>query len=147
MFAAIATDTGWFRFSSTRPATYRAAAELMEAGVRPDELFARLYERDTIGRVRLRGLILSRVQAERDGRLVHTCVLKDDFALTGALPSDTEDVVNMTLAIEGTQVAVIIVQQPQGGCKVSFRSRCHVDCSRIAEQFGGGGHKAAAGAF
>jgi len=147
LFAAIATDTGWFRFSSTRAATYRAAAELIDAGVRPDELFARLYERDTLGRVRLRGLILSRVQAELDGRLVHTYVLKDDFALAGALPSDTEDVINMTLAIEGAQMAVIVGEQPEDGCKVSFRSRCKVDCSRIAEQFGGGGHKAAAGAF
>lgn len=147
LFAAIATDTGWFRFSSTRAATYRAAADLIEAGARPEEIFAKLYERDTIGRVRLRGLILSRVQAEREGRLVHTCVRKDDFVRCGALPSDTEDVINMTLAIEGTQMAVIAVEQPQGGCKISLRSRCEVDCSRIAEQFGGGGHKAAAGAF
>jgi len=147
LFAAIATDTGWFRFSSTRATTYRAAAELIDAGVRPDEVFAQLYERDTIGRVRLRGLILSRVQAEREGRLVHSYVVKDDYALAGALPSDTEDVINMTLAIEGTQVAVITIEQPLGGCKVSLRSRCELDCSRIAEQFGGGGHKAAAGAF
>jgi phosphoesterase RecJ-like protein len=147
VFAAIATDTGWFRFSSTRATTYRAAADLIDAGARPDEIFSQLYERDTIGRVRLRGLILSRVQAEREGRLTHSYVLKDDFALSGALPSDTEDVINMTLAIEGTQVAVIAIEQPQGGCKVSLRSRCEVDCSRIAEQFGGGGHRAAAGAF
>jgi len=147
LFAAIATDTGWFRFASTRASTYRAAADLIDAGARPDAIFAQLYERDTIGRVRLRGLILSRVQAEREGRLMHTYVLKDDFALCGALPSDTEDAINMTLAIEGTQMAVIAVEQPQGGCKISLRSRCEVDCSRIAEQFGGGGHKAAAGAF
>jgi len=147
LFAAIATDTGWFRFSSARAATYRAAAELIDAGARPDGIFAQLYERDTIGRVRLRGLILSRVQAEREGRLVHSYVLKDDFALSGARPSDTEDVINMTLAIEGTQVAVMTIEQPQGGCKISLRSRCELDCSRIAEQFGGGGHKAAAGAF
>ena len=147
LFAAIATDTGWFRFSSARAAAYRAGADLIDAGVRPDALFAQLYEQDTIGRVRLRGLILSRVQAECGGRLVHTQVLKADFARAGALPSDTEDVINMTLAIAGAQVAVIVVEQPEGGCKVSLRSRCDVDCSRIAEQFGGGGHKAAAGAF
>jgi phosphoesterase RecJ-like protein len=147
LFAAIATDTGWFRFSSARAAAYRAAADLIDAGVRPDALFAQLYEQDTIGRVRLRGLVLSRVRAELGGRLVHTYVLKDDFARVGALPSDTEDVINMTLAIAGAQVAVIVVEQPEGGCKISFRSRCEADCSRIAEQFGGGGHKAAAGAF
>jgi len=105
LFAAIATDTGWFRFSSTRSSTYRVAADLVDAGVRPDRLFSELYEQDTLSRVRLRGLILSRAVAERDGRLVHTYVLRDDFDTTGALPSDTEDVINQTLTIAGTELA------------------------------------------
>ena len=147
LFAAIATDTGWFRFPSTTADTYRAAAELLDAGVRPEVIFNQLYEQDTLGRVRLRGVILSRVVSELDGRLAHTYVLSDDFNRTGALPSDTEDAINMTLAIAGTEFAVIFVEQASGGFKLSFRSRCGLDCSRIAEQFGGGGHKAAAGAF
>jgi phosphoesterase RecJ-like protein len=147
LFAAIATDTGWFRFPSTTADTYRAAAELLDAGVRPEVIFNQLYEQDTLGRVRLRGVILSRVVSELDGRLAHTYVLRDDFERTGALPSDTEDVINMTLAIAGTEFAVIFVEQASGGFKLSFRSRCALDCSRIAEQFGGGGHRAAAGAF
>ena len=147
LFAAIATDTGWFRFSSVDSVTYRAVARLVDAGVRPCDIYGELYERDTLGRLRLRGLILSRVESELDGRLVHTYVLKEDFTRTGALPSDTEDVINMTLAITGTEAAVIMVEQASGGFKLSFRSRCELDCSQIAEQFGGGGHKAAAGAF
>jgi bifunctional oligoribonuclease and PAP phosphatase NrnA len=147
LFAALATDTGWFRFSSTTASTYRAAAELLDAGARPDEIFNHLYEQDTLGRVRLRGVILGRVESELDGRLAHTHVLKADFERTGALPSDTEDVINMTLAIAGTEFAVIFVEQTSGGFKLSFRSRCALDCSQIAENFGGGGHKAAAGAF
>jgi len=147
LFAAIATDTGWFRFSSTTSETYQAVAELIDAGARPDQIYAQLYEQDTMGRVRLRGMILSRVESELDGRLVYTYVLRGDFEKTGALPSDTEDVINMTLAISGTEVAVIFVEQLSGGFKLSFRSRCAVDCSRLAEHFGGGGHKAAAGAF
>ncbi|MCY2992822.1 MAG: DHH family phosphoesterase [Planctomycetota bacterium] len=147
LFAAIATDTGWFRFGSTNAGTYRAAAQLVEAGARPHEIFRELYEQDTLGRVRLRGVVLGRFESEQDGRLVHTYVLKEDFTQTGALPSDTEDAINMGLAIAGTQMAVIMVEQVVGGFKVSFRSRCHVDCSRLAQQFGGGGHKAAAGAF
>ena len=74
-------------------------------------------------------------------------MLKEDFEATGALPSDTEDVVNMTLTVAGTQAAVIMVEQPTGGFKISFRSRCKMNCSEVAREFGGGGHKAAAGAF
>ncbi len=147
LYAAIATDTGWFRFNSTTSDTYRIIAELLDCGAVPSEIYGDLYERDTLGRVRLRGRILSRTQTELDGQLVYTHVLREDFAETGAIASDTEDAINMTLAIVGTQVAVIFVEQQEGGCKMSFRSRCAVDCNQLARQFGGGGHKAAAGAF
>ena len=147
LFAAIATDTGWFRFASTTAETYRVIAELLDAGADPSGIYGDLYERDTIGRVRLRGRILSRTEAELEGRLVHTFVLKEDFAETGALPSDTEDAINLTLAIAGTQMAIILVEQLKGGFQISFRSRCHVDCTQLARNFGGGGHRAAAGAY
>jgi len=147
LFAAVATDTGWYRFASTKPDTYRCAAKLMEAGANPAAIFNSLYEQDTLGRIKLRGLILSRIENEMDGRLAYMYVLKEDFSATGSLPSDTEDVINTALAIGGTQVAVIFVEQQSGGFKISFRSRSQVDCSKLAEQWGGGGHKAAAGAF
>jgi phosphoesterase RecJ-like protein len=147
LFAAIATDTGWFRFGSTTSATYRVAAQLVDAGAKPADIYRDLYEKNSLGRVRLRGLILSRIADELDGRLVHTFVRKTDFEQTGALPSDTEDVVNMALEIAGTEVAVILVEQLRGGFKISFRSRSDMDCSEVAETFSGGGHRAAAGAF
>jgi phosphoesterase RecJ-like protein len=147
LFAAIATDTGWFRFASTSGATLRAAARLLDAGTVPAVLYRELYEQDTLARVQLIGRILARAQTELNGRLVHTAALLDDFNATGALPSDTEDIVNMTLTIAGTQAAVIFVEQRAGGVKISFRSRKDVDCSQLAERFGGGGHRAAAGAM
>lgn len=147
LFAAIATDTGWFRFGSTRPNTYRIAARLVQAGASPADIYRELYEQDTLGRVRLRGVILSRTALDLDGRLAHTYVLQEDFQRNQALPSDTEDAINMTLAIAGVQFAVILVEQPKGGFKISFRSRSSIDCSRLAEKFQGGGHKAAAGGY
>ncbi len=147
LYAAIATDTGWFRFGSTTSATYRVAAKLLDFGAVPSEVYADLYERDTLGRIRLRGRILARTEPELEGRLVHTYVVKEDFTETGAIPSDTEDAINLTLAISGTKFAVIFVEQLKGGFKISFRSRCGVDCNQVAREFGGGGHRAAAGAF
>lgn len=148
LFAAVATDTGWFRFGSTTPVTFRCAAALMEAGARPAAIYNQLYEQETLARLKLRGRILARAQSELDGRLVHTAVLREDFEITGAIPSDTEDAINLTLNVAGTEVAVILVEQLTGGFKISFRSRTpQVDCNRLAQQFGGGGHKAAAGAF
>ena len=145
-FVALATDTGWFRFSSTRADTLRLAARLVDAGAAPDQLFKELYENDTHARLQLIGRTLARAQIERGGCLIHSWIELADFKAAGALPSDSEDIINMLLSVGGTQVAVLLVEQPKGGFKISFRSRCEVDCSAVAEQFGGGGHRAAAGA-
>lgn len=147
LFAAIATDTGWYRFGSTTGDTYRFAGQLADAGARPNEIYRQLYEQDTLARLRLVGRTLARTCSELDGRLIYTTVFRGDFQETGALPSDTEDVINLTLTVAGTQVAVILVEQPDGKFKISFRSRSSIDCSKLAEIFGGGGHKAAAGAM
>lgn len=147
LYAAIATDTGWFRFPSANGECYRTAALLIDAGADPSWIYGQVNEQDSIGRVKLRGEVLRRVVTELDGRLVHTYIRAADFEKTGALPSDTEDLINLTLGIRGTEFAVIFVEQLTGGFKLSFRSRCALKCNEIAGQFGGGGHKAAAGAF
>jgi bifunctional oligoribonuclease and PAP phosphatase NrnA len=145
-FVALATDTGWFRFSSTTAETLRLAARLVDAGAAPAHLYKELYETDTLGRLRLIGTALAHTRTELDGRLIYTWLGLSDFAACGAVPSDSEDIINMTLAVGGTEAAVILVEQRGGGYKVSLRSRCEMDCSAIAERFGGGGHKKAAGA-
>lgn len=147
LFAALATDTGWYRFSSTSAGTYQAAARLVEAGAVPADIYKALYEQTTLARLRLSGLTLAHAQVELAGRLAHTYILQDDFRSTGALPADSEDLVNQLLSVAGTEVAVIFVEQAQGGFKISFRSRSAVRCNQLAERFGGGGHHAAAGAF
>jgi phosphoesterase RecJ-like protein len=80
-----------------------------------------------------------------DGSVITSVVRLADIRDAGALPSDTEDLVNLTLAVKGTALAVILIEQPDGRVKVSFRSRSHVDASALAATFGGGGHRAAAG--
>lgn len=146
-FVALSTDTGWFRFSSTTADTLRLAARLVDAGAVPDQLYKELYETDSHGRLLLIGRALARAQLDQGGRLIYTWLTQADFTAAGAVPSDSEDIINMTLSVRGTEAAVILVEQPTGGFKVSWRSRCDLDCSAIAERFGGGGHKKAAGAF
>jgi bifunctional oligoribonuclease and PAP phosphatase NrnA len=146
LFAAIATDTGWFRFGSTTGDTMRFAGRLLDAGAKPGEIYQALYEQDTLARLRLIGIALERAQMELEGRVIHTAILQADFRATGAVPSDTEDIVNMMLQVAGAEVALMMVELATGGVKISFRSRNQVDCSMLAEKFGGGGHKAAAGA-
>jgi phosphoesterase RecJ-like protein len=145
LFIAVAMDTGWFRHSNTTPATYSLAAELTRAGACPTSAYEALYERSTLARLRLTGLVLDRLELTHNGRVAHTSILRDDYEATGALPQDSEDLINYPRSIAGVEVGLMFMEQPRGGVKVSFRSR-RVDVAKVAEQFGGGGHKLASGA-
>jgi phosphoesterase RecJ-like protein len=147
LYAGLSTDTGGFRFPSTSGETFRVAARLVDAGASPPTVYRELFEQDSIARLNLVGRTLAGAAVSHDGRVITSTVRQSDIKEVYALPSDTEDLVNLTLAVKGTEVAVILIEQPDGRIKTSFRSRCHVDCNALAATFGGGGHKAAAGAI
>ncbi len=146
LFVAIATDTGWFRFDSVKAETYRTIARLIEVGVVPSEIYKKLFEQESLGRLRLTGRTLAKTENHCDGQLMFTFVMQDDLHAAGAVQSDTEDIVNMTLQVKGSQLAIFMSELVDKTFKISFRSRCDVDCSVLAKMFGGGGHRAAAGA-
>jgi bifunctional oligoribonuclease and PAP phosphatase NrnA len=146
LFAALATDTGWFRHSNTTPATFVLAGELEAAGANPTYLYDQIYEQNTSARLKLIGVALARLQVIDDGKIAYTEVLRTDYAATGAIPQDTEDLVGYTRSIAGVEAGLLFMEQPAGGVKVSFRSRGRLDVARIAERFSGGGHRLASGA-
>ena len=146
LYSAIATDTGWFRFPAVTGETMRTIGRLVDAGASPSNIYRELYEQSTLARVHLAGRVLGRVKLEWDGVLAWTQVQSSDFEELGAQPSDTEDLVNECLRITGTRVAFIAIEQANRQVKISFRSRTSVDVAKVAEQFGGGGHRQAAGA-
>jgi phosphoesterase RecJ-like protein len=146
LFAALATDTGWFRHRNTTPATFALAEKLTQAGADPTHLYEQIYEQSTLPRLRLMGVVLQRLRVVENGQVALTEVLREDYAATGAIPQDTEDLVSYTRSLAGIEVGLFFMEQPAGGIKVSFRSRQKVDVARIAELFGGGGHRLASGA-
>ncbi|MEQ9406711.1 MAG: bifunctional oligoribonuclease/PAP phosphatase NrnA [Fuerstiella sp.] len=146
LYAAIATDSGWFRFPSTTPDTMRTAASLMEQGAQPHELYNLLNEQKSLARIRLAGRVLNRIQTDCDGRLTWVVVDREDLAATSAVPSDTESLVNECLTVAGVQAAFIAVELPSGQIKFSLRCRPPWDVASLAERFGGGGHTLASGA-
>jgi bifunctional oligoribonuclease and PAP phosphatase NrnA len=147
IYAGLSTDTGGFRFPSVSGESFRVAARLVDAGASPPAIYRELFEQDTLARLHLVGRTIAGATTAHDGRVIFSSVRQADVKDVGALPSDTEDLVNLTLAVKGTEVAAILIEQPDGRIKVSFRSRGPVDCSALAGRFGGGGHKAAAGSI
>jgi phosphoesterase RecJ-like protein len=146
LLTAIAMDTGWFRHPNTRPETLRTTAELLDAGAPIDAIYRDLFERNSLGRLRLMGETLSGLRTEADGRIAYATVTRDAIARAGAVPQDTEDLVDFTVSLKGVEVGMLFLEQSRGGIKLSLRSRNGLDCARLANTFGGGGHRAAAGA-
>jgi bifunctional oligoribonuclease and PAP phosphatase NrnA len=146
LYMALATDTGFFRHSSVKASTYVLAGELVAAGANPTEIYRNLFERNTLARWKLVGRVLDRLSLLAQGRVAFTRVYLADYESTGAIPMDTEELTEYPRSIDGVEVGLVFIEQPAGGIKVSFRSRESVDVSRLAEQFGGGGHRQASGA-
>lgn len=146
LFMAVALDTGWFRHPNTTAASFALAHELVKAGANPPPLYEQLFECAPVARLRLLGLALERLQTRAGGQICFTEIFVSDYADTGAVPGDTEDLINYPRSVDGVEVALVFIEQPEGGTKISFRARSRVDVSKVAERFGGGGHKLASGA-
>jgi phosphoesterase RecJ-like protein len=146
LFLGIASDTGWFQFSNTRPYTLRLAARLIEAGVDTDKLYKALYQNERAERVALQTRAQQSLQLLEDNRLATMRIRKSDFTETRANVPDTENLINVPLQIRTVEVSLLFTEPLDGGpIRVSLRSKGAIDVARFAEQFGGGGHARASG--
>ena len=146
LYAGILTDTGQFRFHSTSRRSFMLAAELLARGARPAEAGFELYERESIGKLRLLEMFLQSLKLEQDGRVCIGLLPKGIFAATGSDQEDTEGLVDYARSIDGVEIGVLIEERDNGTVKASLRAKnpdYRVD--RIAAQFNGGGHACAAG--
>jgi len=143
IYTAIAVDTGTFRYSNTSEAVLRVSAELIEAGAEPDAISVQLYETWALQRFRLLIRVLNTLDI-RD-RVAVTAVTQKMFAETGTRAEDTENFSNFPRMIDSVDISALLRETGKGMWKVSLRSKGAVNVARVAEHFGGGGHRNAAG--
>jgi len=147
LYTAITTDTGSFQYSNTSPATYRWAARLVEAGLDVGELNRKIYQSSPLRRVKLLGELLQVLQLSPDGRVASWHLTLAMAARAGAVPEDTENMIDHIRGIDGVVVAAFFEELEDGRVRLSLRSKdARFDASALCGQFGGGGHKMAAGA-
>jgi phosphoesterase RecJ-like protein len=146
LYVAILTDTGGFRFSNTSPRTLKVAAHLLEHGLDPEQIYMQVYASVPEGRVRLLAEALDTLALEIPPGLAWLTVPPGALE-RHAVPSDELDgVVEFARSIAGVRLAMLFREIAGGRIKVSFRSVGDVDVMLLAQQFGGGGHRKAAGA-
>lgn len=144
LVAAVTCDTGWLRFANTDARALHAVAAWIDAGVRPDVLYRKLYETERPERLLLMARMLESLELYCGGRLAVLTIRREDFEAAGALPEETENLVNEALRVETVETALLLVEGVDE-VRVSLRSRDRVDVAALAGRFGGGGHPRAAG--
>lgn len=145
LYTAIMTDTGSFRFPKTDSALHRVVADLIDRGADPVQIYHETYEQGSAQRLQLLGNVLSTLQLAHAGKVAFVFATKTMFDQTGTTEEDTEHFVTYTLSIAGVQVGLMFTELA-GGIKISFRSRGDIPVNKLAQEFGGNGHKNAAGA-
>lgn len=145
LLAGLMDDTGCFRFSNTRVSAFECAAALLNAGANPERIANKLYFSLPERVLRLQAALIAEMRVEFDGKLSLGAVSKEMLNRCGAKAEDTEGLVEILRKIDGTLCAVFF-KELDSGWKLSLRSKSEdLDVNSIAQKFGGGGHRQAAG--
>jgi phosphoesterase RecJ-like protein len=141
-----AYDTGFFAYPKTTPRTFRAALVLLEVGVKPHEVHRQLNENIASTTLLLQQKAVNSLSLHCNGRVAMQVLHRNDFAETGATPDETSGFVNFPLKCRDIIVSLMAKEDSDGKVRCSLRSKeGTVNVSKIAYEFGGGGHINAAG--
>ena len=143
LYTAVLTDTGSFSYAGTNDRTFELAQQLVRFGADPVQIAQNIYFSSPTSKMRLLGYALNNLH--REGELAWMYVTLHDVERSGGIEEDLEGLVNYALGIAGVEVAAFFRELPSQRFRVSLRSKGALDVARIAEIFGGGGHKCASG--
>ena len=145
IYLAILTDTGSFHYSTLSPRTFDICRETLEAGVDPVLVARNVYDSNNIGRLKLFGALLNAMQIDPTARIAIMYFDHEMARRTGGTYEDTEGIINLPLTVKEIQAVVFFKQAEGDEYRVSMRSKGDIDIGAVAKEFGGGGHKNAAG--
>jgi phosphoesterase RecJ-like protein len=145
IYIAILTDTGGFHFSHITPRTFEICRRCTEAGAEPEAIARAVYDSNTMGRLRLMGAVLHNLEFEGSGRAVLAALTLKLLEETGSTHEDGDGLINIPLTVKDIQAVAFFKEIAPNDFRISLRSKGNVDVNRVANVFGGGGHKNAAG--
>lgn len=145
IYCAVMTDTGSFRFDRTSSKTHLMAAELLDCGVNPKQVYEYIYEQNKISRTNVLGHALSELKLSDSGDICYMKITQAMLEKYKTKESDIDGFVNFCLSIENVQIGILFFEL-KDGMKISFRSRTKIPVNKLAGNYGGGGHYHAAGA-
>ncbi len=145
VYMALVTDTGSFHFSNTTERTLKVASELVKAGAKPSKIGEAVYNNYPWSRIELMRQVLDTVKRDKTGRVASLRQTLKMREVAGAIDGDNNGFVNIPLAAREVLAAVYMREIGPGLYRASLRSKGDINVAKVAEKFGGGGHKNAAG--
>lgn len=145
VYIAILTDTGSFHYSNITPRTFEICRQCVDAGVDPPAVARSIFDSNNLGRLKLFGAVLSRMELDPTGRLATVYVDRKMAADCGGTYEDTEGLINLPLTVKEIQAVVFFKENGSDDWRISMRSKGEVDINAVARMYGGGGHKNASG--
>ena len=145
LMTGVITDTGSFKYPNTTPSTFKTAAYLQSFGAKSASINELVYENRSLASLKLQARALNSLQISADGKVAWTYVSARDIEECGASDADTEGIVGLVRAIDTVQVALFFREIVGKKIRISLRAREGSDVNKIANIFGGGGHRLAAG--
>ncbi|MBQ8814445.1 MAG: DHH family phosphoesterase [Lachnospiraceae bacterium] len=145
LYMGIVHDTGVFKHSNTTEQTMTIAGKLVAKGVNTSYIIDETFYRKTYVQNRLLGLALTRSCLSEDAECIYTWLNQEDMRTLGAKRKDTDGIIDQLRLTEGIECALLLIEQEQGGYKVSMRANSWLNVSEICRNHGGGGHAKAAG--
>lgn len=143
IYMGLAGDTGCFLHENTTVESHILAAELMKCGAKVFFINRRLFKSNTKDKLKLIKLALSKFEYYKDTLIV--AISYADFKSIGYNPDEGVDLIDFVSSIEGVNLTALLTERKPEICSISFRSSEKYDVSKLAERFGGGGHKGASG--
>ncbi len=146
VYVGLSTDTGCFRYSNTTAHTFATAALCTGAGARVYELNQELFETNTLGRLKMQAWIVDHMKLLKAGEMAIVAIPKEVEQSIGVTEDDMDNISSFPRTVAGVCMAATLRQTAEGEAKLSVRAVPGYDATKITVQFGGGGHKGAAGA-
>lgn len=145
IFTGIVYDTGSFVYPKTTARTFEIAHKLVQSGVNPNRVFSKIYESNSISSLKLQSKVLSSLEFVFDQRAAIQTMLKETIQECGAVYEEADTIINIPLKSEQIRVSIFFKENEEGVLRCSLRSKGNINVADIAQSFGGGGHKTAAG--